>query len=126
MPFFDAAEEGTDRLSSLVTNLLDMNRLQTGAVKPFERAVVLEEVVQRAVPEFLKNALSARSVRIFLWFTPTRYCLSASLANIVRERRAPGCLRRSCSNCCRGNFEPVRHVDIRIVDQGPGSACRAA
>ena len=29
-----AAEQGTDRLTSLVTNLLDMNRLQTGAVKP--------------------------------------------------------------------------------------------
>lgn len=47
--FLAAIEDETDRLTAIVTNLLDMSRLQAGAVRPVLRAVSLEEVVPAAV-----------------------------------------------------------------------------
>lgn len=38
-------EDGADRLAGLIANLLDMSRIQTGAVEPFLRPVALDEVV---------------------------------------------------------------------------------
>jgi two-component system sensor histidine kinase KdpD len=37
-------EEGADRLNALIGNLLDMSRIQTGALQPFLRPTALEEV----------------------------------------------------------------------------------
>jgi two-component system sensor histidine kinase KdpD len=42
-------EEGADRLGTLIANLLDMSRIQTGAVEPFVREVALDEVLPAAV-----------------------------------------------------------------------------
>jgi two-component system sensor histidine kinase KdpD len=47
--FLATIEEETDRLASLVGNLLDMSRLQAGAVEPTLRPVGLEEVVPAAL-----------------------------------------------------------------------------
>jgi len=38
-------EDGADRLAGLIANLLDMSRIQTGAIEPFLRPVALDEVV---------------------------------------------------------------------------------
>ena len=38
-------EQGADRLDALIGNLLDMSRLQTGALQPFLRPIALDEVV---------------------------------------------------------------------------------
>ena len=116
----DAAEEGTDRLSSLVTNLLDMNRLQTGAVKPFERAVVLEEVVQRAIAGVPGERVVSEIGEDLPVVHTDPILLERILANIVENA-----VRQDASGVpvriVAGEIsEPVRHVDIRIVDQGPG------
>jgi two-component system sensor histidine kinase KdpD len=42
-------EEGADRLESLIENLLDVTRLQTGAVQPLVTRIALDEVVPRAL-----------------------------------------------------------------------------
>ena len=47
--FLRTIEDETDRLTALVGNLLDMSRIQAGAVAPASRAVGLEEVVPAAV-----------------------------------------------------------------------------
>jgi two-component system sensor histidine kinase KdpD len=47
--FLATIDEETDRLNSLVGNLLDMSRLQTGAMQLVMREVGLEEVVPRAL-----------------------------------------------------------------------------
>jgi two-component system sensor histidine kinase KdpD len=44
-----AIEESTDRLSAIIANLLDMSRLQTGAVHLVSQDVGLDDVVSRAV-----------------------------------------------------------------------------
>jgi two-component system sensor histidine kinase KdpD len=47
--FLRTIEDETDRLASLVGNLLDMSRIQAGAVAPAAREVGLEEVVPAAL-----------------------------------------------------------------------------
>src|SRR5207344_1129714 len=47
--FLETIDEESDRLNALVGNLLDMSRLQTGAVNLVMRDVGLEEVVPRAL-----------------------------------------------------------------------------
>ncbi len=47
--FLRTIEDETDRLTALVGNLLDMSRIQAGAVAPVPRPVGLEEVVPAAV-----------------------------------------------------------------------------
>lgn len=43
-------EESADRLDALIGNLLDMSRLQTGALRPYLRHTSLEQVVPLAIP----------------------------------------------------------------------------
>ena len=45
----DTIDDGADRLNQLIGNLLDMSRLQTGALQPAMRAVALEEVIPAAL-----------------------------------------------------------------------------
>lgn len=47
--FLATLEEETDRLTTLVGNLLDMSRLQVGAVKAMARPIGLDEIVPRAL-----------------------------------------------------------------------------
>ena len=48
--FLATIEEETDRLNALVGNLLDMSRLQTGALRLVHHVVGLDEVVPRRSP----------------------------------------------------------------------------
>jgi len=112
-------DEETDRLNSLVGNLLDMSRLQTGALQLVEREVGLEEVVPRAlwslgdigdrvvveVPETLPRVVADAAL------------LERAVANIIANA-----LHVSPSD------RPVRvfagvvvgRVDLRVADEGPG------
>ena len=47
--FLETIEDETDRLTSIVTNLLDLSRLQAGALRPALRPVALEEVLPAAL-----------------------------------------------------------------------------
>jgi two-component system sensor histidine kinase KdpD len=93
-------EESADRLDRLVANLLDMSRLQTGAVRPLTRPMSIDEVL---VPS-LANVPGDQGL------------LERALANVVE-------------NAVRhGGDEPVRisasehggMVELRVADRGPG------
>lgn len=47
--FLSSIESETDRLTSIVTNLLDLSRIEAGALQPNLRAVSLEEVIPSAL-----------------------------------------------------------------------------
>ena len=47
--FLKTVEDETDRLTNLVDNLLDMSRINAGAVVPALRSVSLDEVVPAAI-----------------------------------------------------------------------------
>ena len=75
-----------------MTNLLDMNRLQTGAVKPLDRPTVIEEVVQRAIGGLPLSAVVSEVGEDLPLFTQTPRCWSESFANVIENaaRQASG------------------------------------
>jgi len=113
------ADESLDRLSRLVANLLDMSRLQAGALGVTTTAIGLEDAVPRALDELGEQA-RAVVVRI-----------SDDLPAVEAD---PGLLERVLVNVI-GNalrFSPAGQpplltasehegrVELRIVDRGPG------
>jgi two-component system sensor histidine kinase KdpD len=115
-----------DRLNVLVGNLLDMSRLQTGALAIVCRDVGLEEVVAAAV-----SSLGPRSDRVDVHVVETLPMVSAdpallerALANLIENalnfsfpeepvRVDAGYVAST------GNGEPAR-VDLRVIDRGRG------
>ena len=118
LDFLHTIDEETDRLNRLVGNLLDMSRLEAGAVRAQIQSVGLEEVVPLAlagvasrdrleltVPETLPQVMADPAL------------LERALANLVTNA-----LRYSPPD------RPVRleagafgtHIDLRVIDSGPG------
>ena len=114
----ETIDDGADRLNHLIGNLLDMSRLQTGAVQLVMRAVALEEVV----PAALAGLSQAERVDADVPETLPRVRADAALleravANIVENALAwsPAEQHVRVEACV------VDHrVDLRVVDRGPG------
>ena len=117
--FLSTIEGETDRLTDLVTNLLDLSRLQAGALRPGVRDVSLEEVIP--------SALQGTGV-------PSN-AVSLDLPETIHEVRAdPALLERVVANLIANavRFSPagcpvqVRasghagKIEIHVVDHGPG------
>jgi len=113
------ADESIDRLSRLVSNLLDMSRLQAGALGVTSTAIGLEEAVPRALDELGERG---RTVRMRI---------SDDLPAVAAD---PGLLERVLVNVL-GNAlrfsqpeqpplvtasEHGGQVELRIIDHGPG------
>jgi two-component system, OmpR family, sensor histidine kinase KdpD len=113
------AEESLDRLAHLVENLLDMSRLQAGAMSIVPRPAGLDEIVARALDDF---GPASRDVKVDI---------PGSLPEI---RVDPGILERVIVNLSRNalRYSPPGkpplltgsalgdRVELRVVDQGPG------
>ncbi len=109
----ETIEDGADRLDALVVDLLDMSRLQTGAVVARTDPVDVVAVAQRAtvgtqvrlaVPDDLPEALGDAAL------------LERVLANVVENaaRHADGAPVRVDATCVGDR------VVVRVVDAGPG------
>jgi two-component system sensor histidine kinase KdpD len=117
--FAKTIDAEADRLTHLVSNLLDMSRLQTGAVGVTRRPVSVDEVVYAAVAS-LGAAGGAIAIES-----------DAGLPDVVTD---PGLLERALANVMDNalNWSPpgtaVRveaglvgeRVLVRVIDQGPG------
>lgn len=117
--FLGTIDEESDRLDNLVGNLLDMSRLQSGALRFQVRPVGYEEVVPAALA-----SLSG----------PTDTVDIALDETLPRVQADPALLERVVANlaanaiAASGPDRRVRveagavsgRVDLRIVDQGPG------
>jgi two-component system sensor histidine kinase KdpD len=113
------AEESLDRLGRLVTNLLDMSRLQAGALGITPTAIGLEDAVPRALDELGPPAATVT--------TDIPADLPAATAD-------PGLLERVLVNLIANalRFSPpgqpptitasahAGQVELRVIDQGPG------
>ena len=117
--FLETIDEESDRLNSLVGNLLDMSRLQTGAVKLVMRDVGLEEVVPRAL-----DSLPDRPVSVVLDLPETLPRVNAdagllerAVANIIDNARVWS--RPDQSVRVEAGVVHER-VDLRVIDHGPG------
>ena len=117
--FISTIVEETDRLIALVANLLDMSRLQVGALQSSLRPVAVDEVVLAALA-----SLGPRASAVDLH-------LDEPLPPVVAD---PALLERAVANVVDNAVrwsppgQPVRietgafgdRVDLRIVDRGPG------
>lgn len=114
-----AADVSLDRLASLVENLLDMSRLQAGALSIELEPVALDELVALAVDDLGEDS---RAVNIDRFDDLPLVMVDAGLAERV--------LANLVSNAAR--YSPVDlppritgsrlgdQVQVRVVDRGPG------
>jgi two-component system sensor histidine kinase KdpD len=119
--FLATIDEETDRLNTLVGNLLDMSRLQAGALEISPTPVGLEEVLPAAL-----RSLGAAGNSVDL-------DVADSLPRVLAD---PGLLERALANLIQNavRFSPVGSptrvsagaidgvVDVRVTDRGPGVA----
>lgn len=117
--FLEAIEDDTDRLNQLVGNLLDMSRLQTGALELTRHPIALEEVVANAL-----DSLGAHATDVVVDVPED---LPLALVD-------PGLLERAVANILANALhwsppsERVRicaavvapDLELRIIDHGPG------
>jgi two-component system sensor histidine kinase KdpD len=119
--FLRTIEDETDRLTALVGNLLDMSRIQAGAVAAAPRAVGLEEVVPAAVA-----GLGPRGHAVEVEVPETLPPVAAD--PVLLERVVANLVENAVAHSPAGS--PVRveagevggRVLIRVVDRGPGIA----
>ncbi|MEO6317211.1 MAG: DUF4118 domain-containing protein [Acidimicrobiales bacterium] len=119
LEFLGTIDEESDRLDDLVGNLLDMGRLESGALRFQARPVGYEEVVAAALA-----SLSGPTDSVDIAFDET----------LPRVQADPALLERAVANLTanaitasgpgrRVRLEAgaiARRVDLRIVDRGPG------
>ena len=117
--FAKTIDAQSDRLTHLVSNLLDMSRIQAGAVRPAPRAVSVEDVVYAAVATLGASA-AAVVIDIAEVLPPVAVdpgLLERALANVmdnaVAWSPAGTAVRVEAGEAGDG-------LDIRVIDQGPG------
>ena len=120
--FLATIDEETDRLNALVGNLLDMSRLQTGALELHARPVGLDEVVPAALAQPRRRTRDA--VELDVPETLPRVLadpglLERALANVDRQRR-PRTHRPDRPVRVDAGGSVDGGVDLRVVDRGPG------
>jgi len=116
-------EEGADRLNALISNLLDMSRLQTGAVHLFVRPTSLEEVAPLVVHGVDDGALLQVEISEDLpLVTADPGLLERALANLVTNalRYSPSGQPPTLAARAVQNGTDHGVVQIDVVDHGPG------
>jgi two-component system sensor histidine kinase KdpD len=114
-----AADESLDKLAGLVDNLLDMSRLQAGALAIEVEPVAVDELVARAVDDVSDQA---RPITVELADDLPLVLADAGLAERVLANLLANALRyspRETSACVTGSHLGDR-VEIRVIDRGPG------
>ena len=114
----ETIDEESDRLNSLVENLLDMSRLQAGSMEVLNQSTDVHDVVEAALA-----SLGPRGQSVAV-------DVPSSLPRVGAD---PGLLERAVANLIdnalihAGGSEPTieagqvaGRIDIRIIDRGPG------
>jgi len=113
-----SADSALDRLTALVTNLLDLSRLQAGVLSVFPRPTAVEEILSPALDHI------AGGHRVLLDVAP-------ALPEVLVD---PGLLEQVIANLVQNalryapDSQPVRlaasalgdRVELRVIDRGPG------
>ncbi|HEY3682012.1 MAG TPA: sensor histidine kinase KdpD [Streptosporangiaceae bacterium] len=111
-------EESADRLDGLVGNLLDMSRLQTGAVRPLARPFGIDEIIPAALLAVPPEAVRVDAPPDLPPVVADPGLLERALANVVENAvrhtppGAPPVLVSASAHSGR--------VELRVADRGPG------
>ncbi|MFJ3975511.1 ATP-binding protein [Streptomyces sp. NPDC090021] len=113
----EGIEEGADRLSALIDNLLDMSRLQTGTVTPLIRETDLDEVVPKALAGVPEDSVQLDIPETLPMVAVDRGLLERAVANIVENavKYSPDRRPVLVSASVLGD-----RLELRVIDQGPG------
>jgi two-component system sensor histidine kinase KdpD len=113
------ADESLDRLSLLVDNLLDMSRLQAGAMSVFPRPAGLDEIVARALDHL---GPGSRKVLVEIPASLPEVRVDPGIAERIIGNLASNALRYSpegkppvLSASALGD-----RAELRVIDRGPG------
>jgi len=116
-----ATDTAADQLDALLENLLDLSRLQTGAVIPLRRPSSVDEVVHKALIGIPGGRVTDTIPDDLPLIDTDAGLLERVIANItfnaVRYTPAGMKVRLLAGEV---TDERGRHVQIRIVDHGPG------
>ncbi|MEN3359549.1 MAG: two-component system, OmpR family, sensor histidine kinase KdpD [Mycobacteriales bacterium] len=115
------ADESMDRLTRLVENLLDMSRLQAGALSAFPRPVGLEDVLPRALDDL---GPAARSVDLRIPADLPEVSADPGLLERIVVNLVGNALRYGTSTAgpLISASTLYDRVELRVVDRGPGVA----
>ncbi len=119
----DAAGGAADQLDGLLSNLLDLSRLQTGVLTPLRRPVSVDEVVYRALIGLPADRIDIDVADDLALIDTDRGLLERVVANIVGNAvqhspaAAPVLVLAG-----EVTVEHARTIQIRVVDHGPGVA----
>jgi two-component system sensor histidine kinase KdpD len=113
------ADESLDRLTHLVDNLLDMSRLQAGALSVFPRPADLEEIVSRSLDDL---GPAAAQVIVEMPGTLPEVSVDPAILERVIANLTANALRYSPAGSppLLTASALADRVELRIVDRGPG------
>jgi two-component system sensor histidine kinase KdpD len=113
----ETIDEGADRLNHLIGNLLDMSRLQTGALQLVMRDVGLDEVVPVALVGLDGDRLAVDVPETLPRVRADAALLERAIANIAENALAwsPPDARVRIEACAT-----QATVELSVVDRGPG------
>jgi two-component system, OmpR family, sensor histidine kinase KdpD len=120
--FLATIDTETDRLNRLVGNLLDMSRLQVGAIEIAARPIFLEDVVASVLASFAGGKDPRIEVSVPETLPPVRAdpaLLERALANVVTNA-LEWCPPEGPVRIEGGEVGPRIH--LRVIDCGPGVA----
>ncbi len=113
------ADESLDRLAHLVDNLLDMSRLQAGALAVFPRPADLSEIVARSLDDL---GPAARTVTVNIPEKLPEVAVDPGILERVIANLVANALRYSPpgSPPALSGSSLRDRVELRIIDRGPG------
>lgn len=117
--FLAGIEENTDRLTEIVVNLLDLSRLQAGALRPQVRNVALDDVVSAALHSL---GSKADGVKVDLGCGGVDALADAALlerviANLVANALAWSPPEQTVHMRVHRRFDKIQ---LYVIDHGPG------
>ncbi len=110
-------EESADRLNALVANLLDMSRLQAGALSVQSQPVAMGEAVHHALIGLPDCVVDVRQAEAFPTVTGDPGLLERVVANLIANavRFTPGDRPVTVTALRDGNI-----AHLNVIDHGPG------
>jgi two-component system, OmpR family, sensor histidine kinase KdpD len=113
------ADESLDRLARLVDNLLDMSRLQAGALAVFPRPADLGEIVARALDDL---GPAARAVAVEIPDTLPEVGVDPAILERVIVNLTANALRYAPADSppLLSASALADRVELRVIDRGPG------
>ncbi len=117
----ESAEDSTDRLIALVANLLDMTRLQTGALRPVFAPAVVDELVQKVLGDLPDGSVIDEVPEDLPLVTTDQGLLERVLVNVIENavQHSPAGQPPRVSADCVPEAKGDR-IEIRVIDRGPG------